>query len=348
MTGRLGAVCVALGLAARIVAAGPELVVGTRCDSTAVPTGGQVTVPIDFATGTGDAGQPNAVSAAEFLVTFAADAFAVTEVRLPAALAASGSWTLDWERTLGLTEVPGRIMVAVTPTFQVPLPTLASGTLAELVLEALPTDQNRCVAVEIPVGSIVFSAPPLGVAVPPGPITDGGVAINAGHGPELCGDCADNDGDQLIDLADPDCEAEPAAFGGRREKVVVKRRRGGDVRVSLRTTLPAAFEDIAGPLRVELRQEGSDPPACHGMEALVVKRTVDDGKRGYLFVSNGKKVAKLVSSLPDGRSKLVARFPGPVLEGSASPLSVAIWVGNVPFHATVPLKKSTSTGQVYR
>ncbi len=42
--------------------------------------------------------------------------------------------------------------------------------------------------------------------------------------------------------------------------------------VDLRGSLDAAFEDITGPLRVELRQEGSVPPACHGMEALVVKR----------------------------------------------------------------------------
>ncbi len=92
---------VALAVVAPVAAAGPELSVATPCDSTPIAAGATVTVPVVFRAGTSDAGSPNAVSAADFPVTFAADVFDVTDVRLPAGLASSGNWTLAWERTLG-------------------------------------------------------------------------------------------------------------------------------------------------------------------------------------------------------------------------------------------------------
>ena len=338
---------VALAVVTPVAAAGPELSVATTCDSTPIAAGATVTVPVVFRAGTSDAGSPNAVSAADFAVTFAADVFDVGDVRLPAGLASSGNWTLAWERTLGQPEVPGRVGILVAPELVTPVPTLPDAAIVELLLVARADAPDRCVAIEIPIDSVVLSTPPLGHAIAPGRVTSGGVAITTTVA-ELCRDCADNDGDDLIDLADPDCGAGALTFTGKRERIAVKDGTDSDAVIDLRGTLDAAFDDVTGPLRLDLRLEGGVQPACHVVEAAIAKRKGSRHTRAYLFTDASEAlVAKLISDLDDGRSTLAVKLHGLALP-EASALSVSLWLGNVPFHARVPFEKTTHQGHVYR
>ncbi len=128
-------------------AAGPELSVGASCDTDRIGGGAAVTVPITFRAGTGDAGLPNGVSAIDFAVTFAADAFTVSDVRLRRAGARHldirlGAHARDFRRRLDAQASRS------APEFQFPLPTLPDGPIAELVLvatrrEPVPADRDR-------------------------------------------------------------------------------------------------------------------------------------------------------------------------------------------------------------
>ena len=332
-----GACALMFGLVTMTSAAGPELSVGASCDTDRIGGGAAVTVPITFRAGTGDAGLPNGVSAIDFAVTFAADALTVSDVR-PSAGLAPGTWTFDWERTLGLPETPGRVGIAIAPEFQFPLPTLPDGPIAELVLTGATTGESRCLAIEIPPDSVVLSTPPLGLAITPGSVTGGGVAVT-----ELCQDCADNDGDGLIDLADPDCGARPISA-----QVMVKRTKHGVASPSIRGTIATALEELAGPVRLSLRPEGVEPATCFAVEAQVSGRKGKKNRRTYKLSIAGKKVATLVSNLKKSRTTMAGKLSGLALPPDARGLSVSLWLGSDPFHVTIPLKKSSKKGEVYR
>lgn len=324
-----------LGLAVDAAAAGPELTVSVACNTNQVGTGTTVTVPITFRAGSADSGQPNAVSAIDMVVTFASDAFAVADVRLPGPLASSGSWAVDWERSLGLLETPGRVRIALAPEVAFPVPTLPDGTVVELTLIAMANGQSRCVPVEIAADSVVLSRPPVGLAVAPGPITNGGVAIT-----ELCQNCVDDDSDGLIDLADPDCGAAPISFAAKPEKLTVIRKKNGTVLVKVRGSLPKAVGAV-GRLRVELRPEGVTPPACPAVEEDVKckgkKKKRCTFRQGALIVHPKKQRTMLVATL--------SRFEVPP---GTRRLSLSAWVGAERFYASVPLKKTAPKGDTYR
>ena len=344
------ALLLVLGLGANAAAAGPELAVGATCGANTVAPGATLTVPITFRAGTSDKGAANEVSAADFVVSFAADAFTVGAVQLPQGLAATGQWTVDWEGTIENGQVvPGRAGILLAPNFEFPVPRLPDGTIVELVLVAMGA--ARCVPIEIASDSVVLSAPPVGLEIAAGPIAGGGAMITGGPPPpppaEQCQDCADNDGDGLTDLADPDCGARPATFAGKPEKVTVRRKKSGAVLVTMRGTLPKAFDEATETLRVVLLPAGTGAEGCFTLEAAGTGRG-KKRKRTYLFKRGGKKMATLISDLKHGRSTLAATLTGVPVPPQAPSLSVSIWSGNDPFYADLQLKKCTKKVCTYK
>lgn len=336
----LGAFTLLSALVTATAAAGPELIVGTSCDNDRIGGAATVTVPITFRAAVADNGQPNAVSALDFAVTFAPDALSVSDVRPTAALDLE-AWSFDWQRTLGLPETPGRVTIAIAPQFNRLLPTLPDGPIAELVLTGAATGQSRCVPIEIPADSVQLSKPPLGTWLDPGPVTGGGVTIT-----EMCQDCADNDGDGLVDLADPDCGAKPLAA----TQMMLKRTKRGSAAPKMTSTIGAALEKLTGPVRLTIRPEGVEPATCLTLEAQVSKSKRKRNRRTYVLKNrDGKKVAKLESNLKKARTSMKdGKLTGLTPPLDATSFSVSLWLGDDPFYATITCKKQGKAAVVCR
>lgn len=192
-------------------AGGPELRIVADCDTTVAAPGTPAAVPIALEAKTNDAtGERNEVSSLDFTIDFDEARFAVGEqdLTLPATVAAK--WRFA---EVVIDASTGSVRAQIVPKFVLPLPVFDDGPVAQLRISARPSAASGCAPLNFVTGSAVFSSPPLGLPIAPGPLGDGQIALEAPlETGEACEDCIDNDGDGFVDREDDDCR--PPANGG--------------------------------------------------------------------------------------------------------------------------------------
>lgn len=238
--------------------AAPALQVAAACATTCVVPGGAVTVPIAFTAGGA------AVGSIDFTLLHDPD------LRFSAAARGAALPAVDWVAPLTPpTVVPGRLPVQIAPQFRLPLPAAPDGELALLTFTADAAAPEGCRSLSFAPDAPVFSDNQLGARVPGAPATPGGLTVartcvappttvtttstttsSTLAAAEVCANCADDDADGLLDLADPDCGAAPLAV--TRVVVVPGRRPTAPRTLTAKLTVPAAVPRVTLPVRVAL------------------------------------------------------------------------------------------------
>jgi hypothetical protein len=292
---------VTMAVAMPAAAAGPELRVAAQCDVDR-PPGTAVVVGIDFVRGTDDdTGAGNEVSGLDFTVELDPAAFEVERVALAPALAGTQAWL---DPVTPEAPAPGRLPVQLVPKFQLPLPTLADGRIIELGLAVKPGAAAGCHDITLADDSVVFSAPPLGLSIPAGPISSGGLLVGSGpQPPEICDDCTDNDGDGAIDLADSECAADGFQLGAIKAS---KRKRT----LTVKGKLPGALTDLGDAVRLTVSVDGVAALGCLELPAdsfrnkknkrFTLQKNTAPGIKS-LVLKRGKRTTRLKLTLGDIR-----------------------------------------------
>jgi hypothetical protein len=315
-------------------AAPPALRVVQTCDTAAASIPGTATITVALSAGTDGSGQPNAVSALDFKLTFGASTFTVTGVRLPPALEASGSWIApDWEGSLfpGQPLPAGSVQVALAPRLAVPLPVLPDGPVVEIDVAVEGSAAPACSVFAFPPEGVVFSAPPLGVAIA-GSAQDGGVDV----GGEVCDDCTDNNGNGATDMADARCTATGLTLkAAKTGKTSTKPMR-------LTAELAGLVSSVGGGgLRLTVGAEGGTA-LCE----LLPPERFTTKKNGTLMVKNAGKITKLVlkPQKKRGVTRVTAVLSGVALPAGAQELGVSVQASAQRFYGTGTLR--TKKGRI--
>jgi hypothetical protein len=307
---------IGLAIARRDALAAPVLAVGTTCDASVVATGGDLVVPMTLTGG----GTP--LSAVDFRVTFSPQALALSDVRAPAALAALDTFEVAWDGALLPPEArsPGAAQIAVAPNFAVPVPTLPDGAIAELVFHAT-TGTVGCEAITVDAAATVFSTPPLGTAVA-GTSQSGGVqAGGVQAGPEVCDNCADDNGDGAIDLADASCASQPLTLS----KIV---KAPGTKPLKVRAVLSGAVTSLGTAVQLAVTTNGASV-VCADVPVAQFK-SKKKGKQ-FVFKGAGNPISRIVLATPkSGGTKVTAILKGIGTLG-AGDVGVSLRVGDGAF-----------------
>ena len=151
---------------------------------------------------------------------------------------------------------------------------------------------------------------------------------------EVCDDCTDNDGDGLVDLADPDCQATALLV----VKATVNRGKpqtSADDRVTVAASLGVPVRDLGGGVRIALGSTGT-PLACELIPASSFsanrKRTSFTYKRG------GAGLVLVRLKQKKGVTQVTLTLKGQTLAGSDQVLAVSLGVGGGRYHGSVHLR----------
>jgi hypothetical protein len=319
------------------VQAAPVLEITSRCTTDAAAPGSTATVVISL---TPDSA---AISGLDFALRYNPASLVFQGAALPDSLAARGGW--DQPVTPPMI-TPGTLPVLVAPKLQVPLPAFPAGPVAVVTFALAPTAAEGCQTITFVPESVVFSAPPLGLAVPGGPPMDGGLLVSGTPVTtttrpvtpttlpvEVCSNCKNDDGDSDVDLADADCHATPLTI----DKVVARRgrpRTPADDRITMRATLPHAIADLGGSVHVAIG--GGTPLACEPIPAAAFRANRRQTKFVYKHAGPGITLVRLMRR--GGRMAANVTLRGRPLGDNERALAFSLALGDAAYHGSAPLR----------
>ena len=164
-------------------------------------------------------------------------------------------------------------------------------------------------------------------------------------GPEICGNCVDDDGDGLVDTLDPDCCEQPVVMQATQGKLVVGKGAGASAKLTLKSVLAqsglADINPLADDVTIQLHN-ASGEALC---TTLRHDRWKKKGKKGFAFRDASGSQAGLTAAdikvLKTGTVRFSAAGRGLDLSRYKQPdLTVAVGVGARCSRGTVGLRQA--------
>ncbi len=172
-------------------------------------------------------------------------------------------------------------------------------------------------------------------------------------GNEICGNCADDDGDGLVDQADPDCCTEIGTLSVTRVRIVPRRHRRGDAKLRVTGTLAGAGFPNIDPRQQEvalLFADGVSTPVCC---TITQERWLRLFKNYYGFWDKLERVCPPIQDVSlrqkrDGSAGVVISTPHfDLAQLTGNDLALTVRVGASCAGTTVPLRRTKAGGYVY-